>query len=188
MNVAEKPLSAQRAEAINHHHRLAMASAADAVNHARAAGDLLMKMKDALKHGEFLPWLATNCEVSERQAQRYMRAAGGKPITARSIKCDTVSDLPRRVCAFEPVPDCVLTAIIGQKFFAIEQSTVTDHYFVSMLEAIDTDDAVAQWMSKPIRGDYVELPLAAMGLGEPSSIPWRIGRGCRVVAALGAPA
>jgi hypothetical protein len=43
---------------------------------ARAAGELLLQAKQKLKkHGRWLQWLATNCSLSERTAQVYMRIA-----------------------------------------------------------------------------------------------------------------
>jgi Protein of unknown function (DUF3102) len=49
------------------------------VEHAMAAGDLLREAKALLKHGEWLPWLAEHCKMSERTAQLYMRVARNRP-------------------------------------------------------------------------------------------------------------
>jgi hypothetical protein len=46
-----------------------------ALEHAQRAGALLLQAKDALIHGEWLPWLAAHTHVSARTAQRYMRRA-----------------------------------------------------------------------------------------------------------------
>jgi hypothetical protein len=45
------------------------------VDHAMAAGDLLIEAKAQLKHGQWLPWLRDHCAMSERTAQLYMRLA-----------------------------------------------------------------------------------------------------------------
>jgi hypothetical protein len=49
------------------------------VEHAMAAGDLLLEAKAQLKaqlgHGQWLPWLTERCELSVRSAQLYMRLA-----------------------------------------------------------------------------------------------------------------
>jgi len=85
---------------INQAHQQAIAHADKAVDYARQAGDLLLKVKADLPHGEFLPWLAANCIVSDRQARRYMAASLGKPTPVRKLasteatKSDTVSVLP----------------------------------------------------------------------------------------------
>ena len=82
---------------INAAHHAAMGHAADAVAYAMQAGALLVKAKQKLPHGEFGAWLERNCEVSARQARRYMAAAQGKPLPVRAIaapvKTDTVSVL-----------------------------------------------------------------------------------------------
>ncbi len=68
-----------------------------AVEHAIAAGELLLQAKGQLKHGQWLPWLEQNCEISERSAQRYMRLAENREqIEAKSA---TVSDLTIRDAA-----------------------------------------------------------------------------------------
>ena len=42
------------------------------LEHAVAAGKMLIVAKEQLKHGEWLPWLRDHCSLSERKAQRYM--------------------------------------------------------------------------------------------------------------------
>ena len=70
---------------INRRHLLAHASANDAIEHAKAAGVLLLEMKSRLKHGQFLHWIRDNAKVSLRQAQRYMAVAQGKTIPLRRL-------------------------------------------------------------------------------------------------------
>ena len=78
---------------INRLDQLARTTASEAVELARQAGILLLKVKDELPHGEFTKWLKANVTVSQRQAQRYMAVAQGKPISIRAltVKNDTVS-------------------------------------------------------------------------------------------------
>ena len=52
--------------------------------HYQAAGEKLIEAKSQLKHGEFVPWVERNFNVSIRQAQRYIALAedaGGKSDT-----------------------------------------------------------------------------------------------------------
>jgi Holliday junction resolvase RusA-like endonuclease len=49
------------------------------VEHAMAAGNLLIEAKAQLKHGQWLPWLEVHCAMSERTAQLYMRLAQRRP-------------------------------------------------------------------------------------------------------------
>ncbi len=45
------------------------------LTHAIEAGELLLKAKKVVSHGEWLSWLKLNCIVSARLAQTYMRLA-----------------------------------------------------------------------------------------------------------------
>jgi hypothetical protein len=80
---------------INHHHRLAFRQANDAVANAKAAGQLLLQVKASVPHGQWTAWVKANLEVSDRQAQRYIAVAQGKPVPLRKLadKTDTVSVL-----------------------------------------------------------------------------------------------
>ena len=48
------------------------------LNHAMAAGDILIQAKATAPRGQWLPWLKS-CGLSERTAQRYIRLAGAGP-------------------------------------------------------------------------------------------------------------
>ncbi len=56
---------------IREHHKAVGA----AIVHAIKAGQLLLEAKRKVGHGNWLPWLEANCEMSERTAQNYMRIA-----------------------------------------------------------------------------------------------------------------
>jgi hypothetical protein len=60
------------------------------LKHAITAGELLAEARELVPHGEWLPWLANNCAVSARSAQRYMKLAGHKD---EIVKNDTVSHM-----------------------------------------------------------------------------------------------
>jgi hypothetical protein len=45
------------------------------LEHAVAAGKLLIEAKAQLKHGQWLPWLRDHCRIPERTARRYMEIA-----------------------------------------------------------------------------------------------------------------
>lgn len=78
---------------INSHHNQAEAKAISAMGHARQAGELLTQAKTLVAHGEWLSWLEANCEVSARQAQRYMRVSSNWTTITKN---DTVSYLTFR--------------------------------------------------------------------------------------------
>lgn len=80
----------------NDHHSQAVSQAKSALDHARQAGELLTQAKSLVPYGEWLQWLDANCEVSPRQAQRYMRVSSNWDAIAKN---DTVSYLTFRVVA-----------------------------------------------------------------------------------------
>lgn len=59
-------------------HDGARAAAKRSVEHAIAAGELLIEAKAQLKHGQWLPWLRDHCDMSDRTARAYMRVARNK--------------------------------------------------------------------------------------------------------------
>ena len=79
------------ADVIRKNHSEAATSLRLAVLHAITAGEALIEAKKQVKHGEWLPWLSENCEISERAAQGYMRLAR-LPVEKRAA----VADLPLR--------------------------------------------------------------------------------------------
>src|SRR5262245_45203128 len=63
------------ARRIDAEHQCFEATVRQALRHARNAGDLLRQAKARLPHGQWLAWLAANCAVTPRTAQRYMLVA-----------------------------------------------------------------------------------------------------------------
>ena len=60
---------------INDHLAAAEAETKRGLEHAIAAGELLIEAKGLVDHGGWLPWLEANCRVGARQAQTFMRLA-----------------------------------------------------------------------------------------------------------------
>lgn len=60
---------------LNAEHGKAMLAMRDALQHARAAGSILRKVHELLRHGEWYPWLRRNFKGSHDTALRYMRIA-----------------------------------------------------------------------------------------------------------------
>jgi hypothetical protein len=88
-----------KAQEIDRLGQLAMDSANNAVDYALQAGQLLIDVKNSLKHGEFLVWIENNLSFNVRQAQRYMEVASGKKVPIRLLtgKYDKVSHLDKPV-------------------------------------------------------------------------------------------
>jgi hypothetical protein len=64
----------------------------EGVQHAVAAGELLLEAKKQLKHGQWLSWLREHCTISERTAQLYMRCAKSRDEIEEQIR-NGVADL-----------------------------------------------------------------------------------------------
>lgn len=60
---------------VNRHHRAMQELLEKSLDHAKDAGDALIKIKASLPHGEFGNWIAENCEFSDRTARTYMTIA-----------------------------------------------------------------------------------------------------------------
>jgi len=72
-------------------HETTSAALKTSVGHAIAAGELLIEAKALLKHGQWLPWLADHCAISDRTAQLYMRCAKNSSAIEANTQC--VADL-----------------------------------------------------------------------------------------------
>lgn len=74
---------------------MAGAALKDGLKHAIAAGQLLVEAKAQLNHGQWSPWLAEHCSISERTAQSYMRLARSLG-NLEAVKAQRVADLSFR--------------------------------------------------------------------------------------------
>jgi hypothetical protein len=63
------------AREINDAHRQVRMHAKGMLIEARRAGEALLVAKQQCEHGEFETWIRANCEVSYRQARKYMQVA-----------------------------------------------------------------------------------------------------------------
>ena len=79
MSAESKVLPSQLAAEINLLHEAAEQHASQAVVYAARCGEKLCQAKEALGHGQWLPWLEASCRVKERQARKYMKLAREMP-------------------------------------------------------------------------------------------------------------
>ena len=158
---------------INAAHADAVKHATSAIGYAKTAGELLLKVKQKLPHGAFGAWLEANCSVSERQAQRYMSVAQGKPVSIREIvKSDTVSDLP--VVAPRPAqkPELTIVAPVippeeewtpldeaqeSISFLSEENDRLNDRLAVAAMDATDEERAAAAATMQELREENKRL-------------------------------
>lgn len=141
------------AQEINRLHVLADGHADMAIAYAKQAGSLLLEVKKTLGHGDWLPWLKKNIEVSPRQAQRYMAAALGKPLPIKAIKNDTVSHL-----GWLPgTGDMALAMLAGEiedeqaTFLIVQEVEHAPGYF----HAVFVDGLSVNWLRRGIRRDHL---------------------------------
>lgn len=73
--VAQSNSLADLAARIKAEHEATSTALKSSITHGIAAGELLVEAKAKVPHGQWLPWLKDNCEISERTAQLYMRLA-----------------------------------------------------------------------------------------------------------------
>jgi hypothetical protein len=78
------------ADDINAEHRLVETCFTSSMGHYIRCGELILKQKERLKHGELKPWIAANCEFSYETARDYMRAAKEK---SRGLPFSSLADL-----------------------------------------------------------------------------------------------
>jgi Protein of unknown function (DUF3102) len=88
-------LMVSKANEINQLHQQAFTKAKEAIGSARKVGELLLEVKDSLKHGQFHKWIEEHCAFSLRQSQRYMNVALDKPVPIKelAVKSDMMSHL-----------------------------------------------------------------------------------------------
>jgi Protein of unknown function (DUF3102) len=85
---------AELAQRIRTEHQAVVGAVRTGLEHAMAAGELLLKAKQQVSqvsHGQWGEWVSRHCEISERVAQMYMRVA--ENWAAIEAKAKPVSDL-----------------------------------------------------------------------------------------------
>ncbi len=81
------------AQRIQTEHQAVIAATVSGLEHAMAAGDLLLKAKQQIEHGQWVDWVERHCKVSERSAQVYMRLAQNRAAIESNQKRSTAADL-----------------------------------------------------------------------------------------------
>jgi hypothetical protein len=97
------------AESVNQHHRECEQAARSAIEHAKAAGELLIEAKAQIPHGGWLPWLRENAECSVRMAQNYMTIASSWALiesetNTQRVSYLTISQSLRVLASADPKP------------------------------------------------------------------------------------
>jgi hypothetical protein len=70
-----RPALDELAKQINAEHAQHSKALHSSLEHARAAGELLLQAKKQVGHGQWMKWLEAKCGLSPRQAQKYVQIA-----------------------------------------------------------------------------------------------------------------
>lgn len=163
---------------INIEHASALKHAGRAIEHAKRAGMLLIEAKRRLPHGQWLPWLEANVSVSDRQAQRYMAAAKGKPTTVKAIKNDIVSHLPSWLPTGGKLAMCDFTADGCDYLMVHEVGHAPGYFYVVYISGGIETGGILDWTKRGILAAYVEdtildfLPGKYTRRAEIGKFPW----------------
>lgn len=86
--------TARLAMLINDKHREVVTLGRTAKEIAAEIGEELIKVKQKLAHGQFIPWVYGNCLFTDRHARRYMAVAEAKRTRMSDFtRCDSISDV-----------------------------------------------------------------------------------------------
>lgn len=124
---------------LNHEHGLACSSRDQAVEHAVRCGQLLLAQKDALAHGRFMEWIATNCDFGQSTATRYMTAA--KQIATGIAISSLTSLFPsgRRPALLETPTDVQTPALQAAPVTPIVGTTADEFSIDQAIAALEVD-------------------------------------------------
>lgn len=87
----------------NAHYREFCKSSGDAIHNAIQIGEILVKVKAALPHGEFTSAVETRCDFTLRWGQLCMKAAAGKDVIAKlEHKPTSVDECVKAITATKP--------------------------------------------------------------------------------------
>lgn len=181
------------AERINQAHQRCEAALRSGLQHALECGRLLSQAKSQLAHGEWLPWLCNNCEVTPRAAQGYMRVASRWPELAQNAK--RVSHLPYRQALamlaapkgdeHEPDADTPPDLSSGLAYQAsgtdgeiiriVPSTEFPGYHYVAVFRNVDSaDDAEIAFVKRPckIDGKVLTLPIVLKACEVKPAGPW----------------
>lgn len=119
--------------------------ARSAVAAAREAGAMLIEAKGIAGHGNWLPWLAENCGMSERTAQGYMKLA-----RLDEVKAQRVAYLPLRAALREIAKPDALE--LFKKILAADLAACMEWNDVA-----DLATANPEWMAGQLRRAVADL-------------------------------
>jgi hypothetical protein len=82
---------AELASKVNDEHKHLKQCIIKGAHHAVRAGQLLWHVKRTMRHGDFMDWVAENCEFSQSTANTYMKVADALPALANSQRIENLT-------------------------------------------------------------------------------------------------
>ena len=79
------------AHEINSEYRKAKSSMVDSVNYILNVGRMLEDKKTELGHGNFIPWVAKECDFSQAAANKMMRSYRNSYLTTNLTEDDAIT-------------------------------------------------------------------------------------------------
>lgn len=125
--------TARLAVSINDKHREVVALGRTAKEIAAEIGEELIKVKQKLAHGEFMPWVEANCIFGQRTAEDYRKVARAKSQNSENFKrCTSIADV---LALGKPKPEPKVER---------RAATLDDLRKVERLRALRDDPAVSE--------------------------------------------
>jgi DUF3102 family protein len=134
------------------------AAARTAIEHAIECGRLLVEAKASVPHGEWLPWLRENTEVSERTARRWMRfAENSETLLAKSA---TVAELifaeAEQLLGAPPPDECEQTSKAQKGEWTLPENATGYVREVARYRGVLTSDSSSLRVAPPVGEEDAE--------------------------------
>ncbi len=189
---------------INAAHADAVKHATSAIDYAKRAGELLLKVKQKLPHGAFGAWLEANCVVKARQAQYYMNAAQGKSVPVRKLSNtqptaylnapESAAPSLSTMDSEKTLHDYFRPSWIPMKGYAYCCATDTCAYWVvhskehpGFFHVSHLTEDNYSGTRRPVAGIAVEYMLQGYGLTVPADADWNVRKGYDMTRPFGEP-
>ncbi len=103
----------ETAHRIRQLHTENMLAAKATLERAMEIGELLVGVRESLKHGKWLPWLTENVGFAERTARNYIRLYKNRA----QVKSASVADLNEAYKLLSPPPELSDTAKLMNRYY-----------------------------------------------------------------------
>lgn len=159
------------------------------ITSAISAGEKLIEAKTLVPHGAWLPWLEANCEISERQAQKYMRLARSKSAVTADLGIEAAIDAlasgPARP-EFLPLAGHLAVGLVraADGYNEIWVSSSYQHagfYYINHVSTSHGGGGFVTGTRKPVKADFATAFVYAICKSrdlDPDALRWRDVESC----------